>query len=113
MGESGSVAWMFKRVSIIEGHREGKFDPEEEAIEAGADEVENHDNEYTFYGAAENLDEIRKGLQGRKWTVTKAEMGFKATNITEINDEQRKEVEEFLAELDELDDSHRVYATLG
>lgn len=112
MGESGSVGWMFKRVALVEGHKDGKFDPEEEAIEAGADEVETDDDGHSFYGGAESLDEIRKALQARGWKVTKAELSFKATNITEITDSQRKEVEEFLSELDDLDDSHRVYATL-
>lgn len=113
MGESGSVAWMFKRVALVEGNKSGQFDPEEEAIEAGADEVETGDEGHSFFGSPDSLDEVRKALQSRGWTVTKAELSYKPTNITELTEAQRKDVEEFLTELDDLDDSHRVYVTLG
>lgn len=112
LGELGSVAWMFKRVSLVEAHKSGKFDPEEEAIEAGADEVETHEESYQFFGGPENGDEIRKALQTRGWMVTKAELAYKPSNPTQLSPEQLKEVEEFLNELDDYDDSHRVYATL-
>lgn len=113
MGESGSVMWMFKRVGLIEAQKDGSFDPEEEAIEAGADEVEKHDDgTYAFVGAADALASIQQALAGRGWKVTKAELSYKANNPTEITDEQRKDVEEFLNELDDLDDTHRVHATL-
>lgn len=112
MGESGSVAWMFDRVCLLEGHKDGSFDPEEEAIEAGANEVEKHENEFMFYGAPENLDEIRKALMARGWKVTTAELSYKPKNITELSESQMKDVVEFLNELDEHDDSHRVHATI-
>lgn len=40
MGTSGSVAWMFDRVCLVEGKKKGIFDMEEEAIEVGANDVE-------------------------------------------------------------------------
>lgn len=114
MGESGSVAWMFDRVSLIEAHREGSFDPDEEAIEAGANEVEKEeDGSFTFYANPEDLDSVRTALAARHWTVTKAELAYKAKNITDITEEQHKEVAEFLNELDDHDDTSRVYATIG
>lgn len=104
---------MFKRVSLIEAHKSGTFDPDEEAIEAGADEVEQVEDSYHFFGSPDAGDEIRKALQGRGWTVTKAELGYKPTNPTTLTADQHKVVEEFLSELDDYDDSHRVYATLS
>lgn len=112
MGESGSVAWMFERVSLIEGSKPGNFDAEEEAIEAGANEVEKAEEGYAFYGAPESLDEIRKALTARSWTVTAAELSFKPKNITDLNESQMKEVTEFLGELDNHDDTHRVHVTI-
>lgn len=112
MGESGSVAWMFERVSLIEGHKAGTFDPEEEAIEAGANEVSKTDDGYAFYGAYDAIDEVRSALTARGWTVTTAELAYKPKNITDVTEEQMKEVVAFLDELDEHDDTHRVYATL-
>ena len=112
MGESGSVAWMFDRVSLVEGTKPGTFDPEEEAIEAGANEVEKTDEAYAFYGDPTSVDEIRKALTARGWTVTKFELSYKAKNLTTLTEEQEKEVVAFLNELDDHDDTHRVHVTM-
>lgn len=112
MGESGSVGWMFKHVSLIEGTKSGSFDPDEEAIEAGADEVEKDGDTYTFFGAPEALASIQEVLTKRGWKIAKAEMSYKPTNPTELSEAQRKEVEEFLNELDDHDDTHKIHVTL-
>lgn len=112
LGESGSVAWMFERVSLIQGTKDGSFDPEEEAIEAGANDVEKDEASYLFYGNPENLDSIKKALAQRKWNITTAELSYKAKNITELTEAQLKDVHEFLEEVDEFDDTHRVHATI-
>lgn len=112
MGAEGSVAWMFERVSMLEATKDGSFDPEEEAIEAGANEVEADEAHFTFYGAPESLDSIRKTLVQRKWNVTTAELSYKAKNITELNETQMKDVQDFLEEMDDFDDTHRVHATI-
>lgn len=108
----GSVAWMFDRVCLLEGTKPGTFDPEEEAIEAGANEVEKTEEGYAFYGDLSSMDEIRKALIGRGWTITTAEPSYKAKNITELSESQMKDVVEFLNELDDHDDTHRVHATI-
>ncbi len=112
MGETGSVAWMFEHVGLLEGNKTGKFDPEEEAIEAGANEVIANDEGFSFYTTIESLEDTRKALQNRGWTISTAELSYKAKNITELSEAQRKEVHDFLAELDDHDDTHRVYATI-
>lgn len=113
MGESGAVAWMFERVSLIQGKKANVGDPEEEAIEAGANEVEkDEDGTYSFYGAPSDLDAIRSALQGRGWEITTAELSFKAKEKAKISEEQKKEVFELLEELEDNDDSHRVHATI-
>lgn len=112
MGESGSVAWMFSRVGLVEGSKDGKFDPEEEAIEAGADNVEEAESGFAFTCSLESLGEVRDALQKRGWKIKVCEPSFKAANLTELTEEQRKDVEEFLNALDDMDDTHRVHATI-
>lgn len=112
MGESGSVAWMFARVGLIEGTKAGTFDPEEEAIEAGANEVEKGEDGYSFLSSLEDMNTVRGNLEKRGWKVTVCEPSYKATNLTTLTDEQKKDVEEFLNALDDLDDTHRVHATI-
>lgn len=114
MGEANSVAWMFERVCLIEGKKDNVGDPEEEAIEVGANEVERNEENgsYNFYGSPTDLDSIRTALQGRGWAVTVAELSYKAKEISQISEAQKKEVYDLLAELEDNDDSHRVHATI-
>lgn len=113
MGEQGSVAWMFDRVGLVEGiGQEGK-DPEEEAIEAGANEVEAGDDKlFSFYTDPEDLDSVQKTLAERGWDIKTCELSYKAKNITELTEEQKKDVYEFLDALDDNEDSARIHSTL-
>lgn len=112
LGESGSVAWMFERVSKIIAHKDGSFDPEEEAIEAGANEVEKEESDHIFYAAMESLDSVKKALESRGWKISTAELSYTAKNKTNLQDPQRQEVIDFLNELDDHDDTHKVHTTL-
>ena len=113
LGETGSVAWMFKSVGAIEATKTGTFDIDEEAIEAGADDVsKNDDGSYQFFCALESLDSVNKSLLARGWKITASSPSYKATNITALSESQLKEVEEFLNALDDLDDTSKVFATI-
>jgi YebC/PmpR family DNA-binding regulatory protein len=113
MGESGSVAWMFEHVGHIEATKTGNFDPEEEAIEAGADEVSKSDEGYEFYTSISSLEQVRAALTQRGWHVAKSELSYKAKNKTELSADQLKEVHDFLTELDDHDDTSSVHATIS
>lgn len=114
LGSSGSVAWMFDRVCLVQGKKDQVGDPEEEAIEVGANDVEFDADEaaYSFYGNPSDLDAIRTGLQNRGWTISVAELSYKAKEKAKISDEQQNEVYELLEALEDNDDSHRVHATI-
>lgn len=118
MGEQGSVAWMFDRVGLVEGvgPADKDFDAEEEAIEAGANEVEVLDETektYSFYTEADDLDNVQKALQDRGWDIKTCELSYKAKNKTaDLTEEQIKEIYEFLDALDDNDDTARIHSTL-
>lgn len=112
LGETGSVAWMFERVGLLEATKSGSFDPDEEAIEAGANEVEKDEDTHFFFTAPESFDEVKTALQARGWTIGKAELSFKAKNKTDLTAEQKQEVIEFLHNVDDHDDTHRVHSTM-
>lgn len=112
IGEMGSVLWMFDRVCLIEGTNLNVKDPEEDAIEAGANEVEKSGDGYRFYGAPEELKNIENALNGRGWKITTAELSYKAKNLVEIGEAEKKEVFEFVQILDDNDDTSRIHATL-
>lgn len=117
LGVPGAVAWMFDNLGLIEASKANPVDIEEEAIEAGASDVELNEKtdsttEASFYTAREELGSVRDQLIARGWSIKVAELSFKAKNITELNDQQKEEVYEFLNKLDDHGDTHRIYATL-
>jgi YebC/PmpR family DNA-binding regulatory protein len=120
LGETGSVVWMFERVGWIEGTKVGQFDPDEEAIEAGAQEVfeqrtspdEAQSRVFCFLTTSDSLDQVKQVLQGRGWQLTKAHLGYNPKNLIELDELQRKEVYDFFSELEDFDDTHRFYHNL-
>ncbi len=114
-GELTPVSWMFDRVSLIEGTPPGGKvdDPETEAIEAGANEVEKSgEGAYSFIGALEDLKTIETTLRARGWSITTSELSYKAKNQTELDDAQKKDVIEFIQALDDDDDTHRIHVSI-
>lgn len=121
LGTSGAVAWMFDRVGIIEATvNKSGVDIEEAAIESGAQNVEPMDREdvpdgytgATFYADVSDLDAVNKALTEKGWAVSKAELGYVAKNMVDLAPEARKEVEQFLGDINDYDDVHRVYTAI-
>jgi len=113
LGEPGAVAWMFERVSLLQGSNPKARDLEEEAIEAGANDVEKADEgQVLFFGNPTDLDNIRSALLQRGWELTAAELSFRPKDMTPISEEQKTEVFDLLKALEDFDDSHRVHATV-
>ena len=55
---------------------------------------------------------VSKWLAENGWTVVTSELGYIAKSFPELSDEQRTEVGEFLAALEDHDDVHRVWAAV-
>jgi YebC/PmpR family DNA-binding regulatory protein len=119
LGTSGSVAWDFNHVGMIEAEQAAKgADPEEAAIEAGAQDLEAGDEEGTtlFLTDPTDLDLVSRALPAQGFTVLTAKLGYKAknpVNPANLSAEQLEEVEAFLAAIDENDDVQNVFVALA
>lgn len=115
LGASGSVSWDFARLGQVEATPpEGGADPDEAAIEAGAQDLEPGEEGATrFYTEPTDLDAVSKALSERKWNVTSAGLIWKAKNPVAVDGDKRAEVEAFLAALDEDDDVQSIYVALA
>ena len=118
LGTSGSVAWDFEHLGMIEAEPATKgADPEMAAIEAGAQDFEpaDEDGVTLFLTDPTDLDLVSRGLQAQGFNVLSAKLGYKPKNPVDpssLSAEQLEEVEAFLAALDAGDDVQNVYVGL-
>ena len=119
LGTSGSVAWDFDHLGMIEASpATAGADPEVAAIEAGAQDLEPGEEDGTtlFLTAPTDLDLVSKALPEQGFTVLSAKLGYKPKNPVDpatLSAEQLEEVETFLAAIDANDDVQNVYAGLA
>jgi len=116
IGAAGSVSWDFSRIGQVEASPPASgADPDEAAIESGAQDLEPGDDGSTrFFTEPTDVDVVQKALEGRGWSVTSAQLIWKAKNpVTLDDDAKRAEVEAFLGALDEDDDVQNLYVALA
>ena len=118
LGTSGSVAWDFNHVGMIEAEPANPdADPELAAIEAGAQDFEAGDEEgtTTFWTDPTDLDLVSRALPAHGFNVLSVKLGYKPknpVNPANLTAEQLEEVENFLAAIDSNDDVQNVYSNV-
>src|ERR1035437_831863 len=124
LGTAGSNKFLFDHVGLVEAHHpDANIDREAAAIEAGANEVEtltseqNDDIPESAAGAKFICDRaavhaVSNWLSQHGWTLVTSEIGYVPKQFPELTEAQQNEVGEFLHELDEHDDVHRVWAAV-
>ncbi|MCA9535592.1 MAG: YebC/PmpR family DNA-binding transcriptional regulator [Myxococcales bacterium] len=115
LGSTGSVSWDFDRRGAIEAAPPaGGEDPEEAAIEAGAQDVEEGEEGSTrFITEPTEVDAVGRELTARGWTVESQKLVWIAKNPVTLDDDARAEVEAFLAAIDDDDDVHELFVGLA
>jgi len=119
LGTSGSVAWDFDYVGMIEAEPAAVgADAEVAAIEAGAQDFEAGDEEGTtlFLTDATDLDLVSRALPTHGFNVLSAKLGYKPKNPVNpafLSAEHLEEVEAFLAAIDANDDVQNVFVGLA
>ncbi len=121
LGTSGSVAWDFDHVGMIEAEPTAGAagaDAELAAIEAGAQDFEANaeDNTTLFYTDATDLDTVCRALPAQGFTVLSAKLGYKPKNPVDpasLSAADLEEVEAFLSAIDGNDDVQNVYVALS
>ena len=124
LGNAGSNKFLFDHVGLVEAHHpDANADREAAAIEAGANDVEpltsdqNDDIPPEVSGARficerTAVHAVAKWLSSNGWTIVTSELGYVPKQFPELTEAQKAEAGEFLHELDEHDDVHRVWAAL-
>lgn len=119
LGTSGSVAWDFDHVGMIEAEPVAAgADPELAAIEAGAQDLEPGDDTGVtmFLTDPADLDVVSRALPAQGFSVLSAKLGYKSknpVNPASLSAADLEEVEAFLAAIDANDDVQNVFAGLA
>jgi YebC/PmpR family DNA-binding regulatory protein len=119
LGTSGSVAWDFDHVGMIEAEpAQAGADPELAAIEAGAQDFEPGEDEGVtlFLTDPTDLDLVSRALPAQGFTVLSAELGYRPKNPVDpasLAPADLEEVEAFLAAIDAHDDVQNVFVGLA
>jgi YebC/PmpR family DNA-binding regulatory protein len=119
LGTSGSVAWDFDHLGMIEAAPTAPgTDAETAAIEAGAQDLEPGEEEghTLFLTDPAELDLVSRALPAQGFNVLSMKLGYKPKNPvdpTSLSPEALEEVEAFLAAIDAHDDVQEVYVGLA
>lgn len=112
LGENGCVGWMFKPVGSIAF--ETSFDFEklfETAVELGADDITEEDEEYKVITTVENFQSVVEGLEKEGFKSKNAELTRLPQNTIEVTDEKTaSQILKLLERIEEHDDVQNVYS---
>jgi YebC/PmpR family DNA-binding regulatory protein len=112
LGESGCVAWMFKKRGVISVER-GAADEDkviELALEAGADDVLSEAEGYQIMTAPENFAPVRDAVEKAGIAIANAEVTLMPENTVKVSGHAAEQVLKLIEELEDHDDVQSVAA---
>ncbi|MBN1576190.1 MAG: YebC/PmpR family DNA-binding transcriptional regulator, partial [Chitinispirillaceae bacterium] len=112
LGQTNSVAWMFKLKGIIRIPEASMAEDTlmEVVLEAGADDMLLYGGEYEVITAPETFEQVRSALEKVNIQPLSAELSKVADNPVKVEGENVAKVMRLLEALDDLDDTQHVYA---
>lgn len=119
LGNSGSVAFQFKKMGVFKLKPEG-LDPEElelELIDQGLEEMgegtgENGEDVLVLRVAFQDFGRMQKALEEKNLATISAEVEWIPSTTVELNEEQAQDVLKLVDRLEQDDDVQKVFHTL-
>ncbi len=113
---SGSLEFLFDRKAVLEFAKTEDIDIEElefELIDAGLEEIDEHDGTVYVYGEYTNFGSLTKAFEEKGIELTKASLQRIPTSPVEFTEEQLEEIEIMLDKMEEDDDVQGVYTNIA
>ena len=112
LGESGSVTWMFKRkgVFVLPGDAGDEEELMMMALDAGAEEFKNDDDDYEVLTTPENYDAVEKAFQDADIEMTISKITMVPDTTIALDSDDASKMQNLLDALDDLDDVKDVYS---
>ncbi|MBV9718147.1 MAG: YebC/PmpR family DNA-binding transcriptional regulator [Candidatus Eremiobacteraeota bacterium] len=114
LGETGSVAWMFDPVGVIEADPAGKSEEAlmEEALVDGVDDIEYDDEVALIYTQPARLAEVRDDFRARGLKVSDVYLGMRAKTRVALQGAELSAALAFLEALEEHEDVVQLFSNL-
>ncbi|NLM98269.1 MAG: YebC/PmpR family DNA-binding transcriptional regulator [Halanaerobiaceae bacterium] len=114
LGETGCVAWMFKRKGQIVVDLEKNALDEDTimitAIEAGAEDVISEDNLINIYTVSSELEDVRKNMEEQGIEIESSDIAMIPDNTIELDLDTARKALKLMDLLEEHDDVQEVYS---
>lgn len=113
-GQPGSSSYLFNKMGEIYVEKNGKSfdDLFSIAVESGAEDIEDLDDEVVVYTQTNDLGKVRDQLIAKGLAITDAKFSLKPTAKISLSKEDQEKVVDFLSSLEDLDDVQEVYSNL-
>jgi len=114
LGANGCVSWMFDRKGMIILPPEYEEDQVmEDALEAGAEDIQIDDEAITIYTAYEDYETVRKAIEEKSYKIETAELTMIPQNTVECDESLASKILKMLDKFDESDDVQNVYGNFN
>ena len=113
LGEAGCVAWMFSKKGTIIFNKDQASEEElmEIALEAGAEDVEDQDDQFQVTTAWEDFEAVKGAFDDRQMKYEMAEVTLVPQTTVAIEDEKTaQQLLRLMDSLDDCDDVQNAYA---
>jgi YebC/PmpR family DNA-binding regulatory protein len=114
LAETGSVAWMFDSVGVVEVDPDGRSEDAfmEAALVDGVVDIEYDPELAVVYTEPARLAGVRDDLRARPMKISDAYLGMRAKTKIELQGDDLSAALEFLDALEEHEDAQRVFSNL-
>ncbi|MDR2578227.1 MAG: YebC/PmpR family DNA-binding transcriptional regulator [Chitinispirillales bacterium] len=112
LGQSNSVAWMFKTLGVITVPKDAMAEDAlmELVLEAGADDMSAEGDEYEVNTSVDAFDTVREAIVAANVEPSSAEITKVVDNPVKLEGDNAARIMKLVDALDELDDTQHVYA---
>ncbi|MGA3051997.1 MAG: YebC/PmpR family DNA-binding transcriptional regulator [Chitinispirillaceae bacterium] len=112
LGQTNSVAWMFKSKGVIRVPKEAMAEEPllEIALEAGAEDLSLQGDEFEIITAPDAFEAVRQAIEKADVKASSAEITKLADTPVTLEGENAAKVLRLLDAIDELDDTQHVYS---
>lgn len=112
LGETGCVNWMFekKALIVVDKGSIGEDELMSAALDSGAEDFKVSGNSYEILGSPEDLEKIKKGIEGANVKPTLAQVTMIPQSTVRLEENKARQMLKLMELLEDHDDVQEVYS---